>query len=149
VKIATAADFNGTRWTSNALIVPVPRGQSYLLPAGSVMRLFKRHNGTHAVAVKSCPSDLDVAASRAADRYFLHVANLNYSRAVEASLAVEGATLRAGRTFAIAPENLREFVDQDRAEVFAPIEKAIPAGDGQELKWRFPPGSVTAVELQS
>jgi hypothetical protein len=149
VKISTAADFNGTRWTSNALIIPVPRGHSYLLPAGSVMRLFKRHNGTHAVAVKSCPVDLDVAASRAGDRYFLHVANLNYSRAVEVSFAVDGVTLRAGRTFAIAPENLREYVDQDRADVFAPVEKAIPSGSSQELTWRFPAGSVTAVELEA
>jgi len=149
VKIATAADFNGTRWTSNALLVPVPRGRSYLLPAGSVMRLFKRHNGTHGVALKSCPADLDVAASRAGGRYFLHVANLNYGRAVEASLAVDGVMLRAGRTFAIAPENLREYVDQDRADVFVPVEKAISGEPAQELKWRFPAGSVTAVELES
>ena len=149
VKIATAADFNGTRWTSNALITPVPQGQSYLLPAASVMRLFKRHNGTHAVAVKTCPTDLDVAASRDGNRYFLHVANLNYSRAVETSLAVDGVDLRAGRTFAIAPDNLREYVDQDRTEIFAPVEKAIPISSGQELRWRFPAGSATAVELES
>lgn len=149
VKIATVADFNGTRWTSNALILPVPRGQSYLLPAGSVMKLFKRHNGTHAVTVKSCPADLDIAASRSGDRYFLHVANMNYSRAVEASLSVQGVTLKAGRSFAIAPENLREYVDQDRADVFTPIETAIPGDSGQTLTWRFPAGSVTAVELES
>src|SRR5438876_11754481 len=39
VKIATAADFNGTRWTSNALIHQMPAGISYLLPSGAVMRL--------------------------------------------------------------------------------------------------------------
>jgi len=149
VKIATAADFNGTCWTSNALITPVPAGKSYLLPAGSVMGLFKRHNGTHAVAVKSCPADLDVAASRAGDRYFLHVANLNYSRAVEASLTVDGVVVSAARAFAIAPDNLRQYVDQDRPNVFTPQEHAIPAGPaGQALTWRFPAGSVTAVELQ-
>ena len=109
----------------------------------------KRHNGTHGVALKSCPADLDVAASRAGGRYFLHVANLNYGRAVEASLAVDGVMLRAGRTFAIAPENLREYVDQDRADVFVPVEKAISGEPAQELKWRFPAGSVTAVELES
>lgn len=149
VKIATAADFNGTRWTSNALITPVPAGKSYLLPVGSVMGLFKRHSGTHAVTVKSCPADLDVAASRAGDRYFLHVANMSYSRAVEASLAVEGVEVSTARAFAIAPENLREYVDQDRPDIFAPQEHAIPAGSaGQAMTWRFPAGSVTAVELQ-
>src|SRR5437899_11960502 len=64
VKIATAADFNGTRWTSNALIHQVPGAVSYLLPAGAVMRLFKRHNGAQGVTVKSAPSNLDIAASR-------------------------------------------------------------------------------------
>ena len=147
VKIATAADFNGTRWTSNALITPVPSGKSYLLPTGSVMGLFKRHNGTHAVTVKSCPSDLDIAASRTGDRYFLHVANLSYRHAVEAALAVDGVTLRAGKAFFIAPDNLREYVDQDRAGVFAPKEQAITPGPG--LTWRFPPGSVTAVEIEA
>ena len=41
VKIATAADFNGTRWTNTAVMLPTPRGQSYLMPAGSIARLFK------------------------------------------------------------------------------------------------------------
>ena len=146
VKIATVADFNGTRWTSNALLTPVPAGKSYLLPAGSVMRLFRRHGGTHAVTVKSCPADLDVAASRAGNRYFLHVANLSYSRAVEAALAVQGVVVSAGRAFAIAPGNLRQYVDQDRPGVFAPEEQPIVGSPA--LTWRFPAGSVTALELQ-
>ena len=48
VKIATAADFNGTRWTTNALIHQMPGGVSYLLPAGAVARLVQtsqRHAG--------------------------------------------------------------------------------------------------------
>src|SRR5205823_65663 len=50
VKIATAADFCGSRWTTNALMLQVPGGISYLLPAGAVMRLFRKHNGPRAVA---------------------------------------------------------------------------------------------------
>jgi len=49
VKTATAADFCGTRWTVNAVMMQVPRGVSYLMPVGSVMRLFKRHNGSQAL----------------------------------------------------------------------------------------------------
>ena len=40
VGISTAADFEGNRWTSNAVMIP--GDQSYLTPVGSVMRLFKR-----------------------------------------------------------------------------------------------------------
>src|SRR3954464_10994547 len=64
VRIATAADFQGTRWTVNAVMLPTPRGNSYLMPVASIARLFKLHNGTQGVAVKSSPSGLDIAASR-------------------------------------------------------------------------------------
>ena len=61
MKIATAADFCGTRWTVNAVLMQAPKGVSYLTPAGSVMRLFGRHNGKQGVAVKSGAPNLDIA----------------------------------------------------------------------------------------
>src|SRR5207253_11374590 len=105
VKISTTADFNGTRWTTNALIHQVPGGISYLLPAGAIARLFKRHNGKQGIAVKSSPTDLDVCASRTGDKIFLHVANMNYSSSVEASFAVNGMTVTGGRVLEIETEN--------------------------------------------
>jgi alpha-L-arabinofuranosidase len=146
VKIATAADFNGTRWTSNALIHQVPAGVSYLLPAGAVMRLFKTHNGTHGVRVKSCPQNLDVAASRSGDKLFLHVANRNYSGAIETTFAAVGRRIQSGGVFEIAPENARQEISPLNPEVFEPREQAIPPAD--TLKWRFPARSVSAVELR-
>jgi hypothetical protein len=53
--------------------------------------------------------------------------------------------IASGRTWAIAPENLRQYVSLDQTDVFKPMEAAIP--DQRVLKWRFPAGSVTAVEL--
>src|SRR5206468_8972257 len=61
VKIATAADFNGTRWTVTAVQTPVPHRNTFLMPVGSIMRLFMRHNGQHGVAVTSGSSSLDTA----------------------------------------------------------------------------------------
>jgi len=145
VKIATAADFNGTRWTSNALIHQVPAGVSYLLPAGAVMRLFKVHNGTQGVAVKSAPANLDVAASRTGDKLFLHVANRNYSGAIETTLATTGRKIESGRVFEIAPENPRQEISPLNSDIFDPREHAIP--DGETIKWRFPARSVSVVEL--
>ena len=145
VKIATGADFCGTRWTVNAVMMQVPRGVSYLMPVGSVMRLFKRHNGSHAVAVKSAPSGLDIAASRSGSRVWLHVVNVSYGRSVQATLAVEGMTVAGGRVFEIAPANPREYVNPDQPEVFAPRERALP--QGPLVRWSFPPASVSAVEL--
>ena len=43
----------------------------------------------------------------------------------------------------IAPEDLRSYVNQDQPDVFRPVERTL-----QNSKWRFPPGSVSAVELE-
>jgi alpha-L-arabinofuranosidase len=145
VKIATAADFNGNRWTNTAVMLPTPRGKSYLMPVGSIARLFKTHNGTHGVSVRSAPAGLDIAASRAAGKVYLHVANLEYRAAIETTLAVEGVEIAGGRVFQIAPEDLRTYVNQDQPEIFQPREAVLPPGPSPA--WRFPAGSVSAVEL--
>ena len=74
-------DRDGGRFQRHALDrrrgqTPGAPGASYLTPAGAVMRLFGRHKGREAVAVRAAPADLDIAASRTGERIFLHVANL-------------------------------------------------------------------------
>lgn len=145
VKIATTADFNGTRWTTNALIHQVPGGSSYLLPAGAVARLFKRHSGGAGVAVKSSPADLDVAASRTANNIFLHVANMSYTDATQSSFAVEAMVVTAGRVLEIAPANPRQEISPLNPGVFNPVEHTLAAGD--RFRHRFPARSVSVVEL--
>ena len=145
VKIATAADFNGNRWTNTAVMLQTPRGVSYLMPAGSIARLFKKHNGTQGVDVKMAPANLDIAASRTKEKLYLHVANLEYKRAVEATFAVPGMSIAGGRVHEIAPEDLRQYVNQDQPDVFKPREAALPPGP--DPTWRFPAGSVSVVEL--
>lgn len=145
VKIATAADFNGTRWTTNALIHQVPGGVSYLLPSGAVARLFKRHNGSQGIAVKTAPTTLDIAASRSGNSVYLHVANMSFSRANETMLAVEGLAVKDAKVFEISPENPRQEISPLNPEVFRPKEHLVSKADG--LKWRFPARSVSVVEL--
>jgi alpha-L-arabinofuranosidase len=146
VRIATAADFCGTCWTVNAVMMQVPCGVSYLMPVGSVMKLFKKHNGKQGIAVKASPSDLDIAASRNEGGVYLHVANLNHRRSVGVTFTVEGMSITGGKVFEIAPADLRESVSEDRPDVFEAKEKTLPAGFG--ATWRFPPASVSAVELE-
>jgi alpha-L-arabinofuranosidase len=145
VKISTAADFNGTRWTTNAVIHQVPGGVSYLLPSGAVARLFKRHNGKEGVLVKSCPTDLDIAASRTGNKIFLHIANMNYSQATEARFAVDGMVVTGGRVLEISPENPRQEISPLNPDVFNPVEH--PLMTGSEARHRFPARSVSVVEL--
>jgi alpha-N-arabinofuranosidase len=145
VKIATAADFNGTRWTNVAVMLETPRGVSYLMPVASIARLFKRINGTQGMGVRTAPSNLDIAASRTAGKVFLHVVNLEYKQSVEAAFVVAGMTITGGRVHEIAPPDLRTYVNNDQPDVFKPRE--VPLPPGPTLKWRFPAGSVSAVEL--
>lgn len=145
VKIATTADFNGNRWTTNALIHQVPGGVSYLLPAGAVARLFKRHNGTHGIAVKSSPTELDIAASRTANKVYLHVANTCYNRPMVAFFAVKDMIVTSGRVLEIAPENPRQEVSPLNPDVFKPVERALTTTDS--FSYRFPARSVCVVEL--
>ena len=143
VKIATAADFNGTRWTNVSVMLETPRGISYLMPVASIARLFRKYNGTRGLETKSTPSSLDVAASRTDNKIYLHVANLEYGRSVEATFAVAGTAVKSGRVYQIAPQNLREYVNTDQPKVFEPREVAL----GADLKHSFPAGAVAAVEL--
>lgn len=146
VKIATAADFFGTRWTANAVLMPVPGGKSYLMPVGSVMRLFNRHNGKQAVSVKASPTELDIAASRSGNRLYLHVANLDYHTSQEATFAVEGMNIAGGRVFEIAPQSPLAYVSELEPNIFDPVERTLPSGP--VATWRFPAASVSAVELE-
>jgi alpha-L-arabinofuranosidase len=87
----------------------------------------------------------DIAASRANDRIFLHVLNMDCHHSVDAAFAVLGREAVSGHVRYIAPSNLRAYVNQDERETFKPVEKVVP--QSSPLKWRFPAASVSVVEL--
>lgn len=142
VKVATAADFNGTRWTVMAVQTPVPAGRTFLMPVASIARLFKRNNGEQGVAVRTAPSSLDIAASRTGDRVFLHILNLDCRKPVDVSFAVAGKRITGGSVLEIAPSELRAYVNEDQPDTFQPVRKTL-TGD-----WRIPAASVSVVELR-
>ena len=147
LKIATAADFCGTRWQNNALMIPVPQGQgrAYLQPVARVMKLYRHHIGTDAVSVKRTPDTLDVAASRSGDTVFLHVVNTERTRAVKANFQIEGESVAAGgRVFEMVDDPMVEVTYLNSAEVMRVVEK--PLSDGSV--WEFPAASVSVVELK-
>jgi len=146
LKIATAADFCGTRWQNNAVIIPVPKsqGRAYLQPVARVMRLYRHHIGSHAVAVKQTPDGLDIAASRSGDLVYLHVVNTNRTRAVKADFQIEGRKIQSGRVFEIADDPMVEVSLLNSADVMRVAEKVISARE----PWEFPAASVSAVELK-
>jgi alpha-L-arabinofuranosidase len=143
LRIATAADFCGTRWMVNAVIIPTPGGKSFMMPVARVMSLYRAHVGRQAIGVSKTPEELDVTASRSGNHVFLHVVNTSRDRSIDAQLAIAGMQIGAGRVFEIATDPEFE-VWADVADVLAPRQKQLPA-DG---RWTFPPASVTAVEVE-
>jgi alpha-L-arabinofuranosidase len=145
LKIATAADFCGTRWQNNAVIIPVPKGQgrAYLQPVARVMKLYRHHIGSDAIAVKRTPDGLDIAASRTGDKVFLHDVNTQRTRALKASFQIEGRSIRYGRVFEIADDPMVEVTYLNSAEVMRVVEKPI----SDPAAWEFAAASVSVVEL--
>lgn len=146
LKIATAADFCGTRWQNNAVMIPVPRGngRAYLQPVARVMQLYRHHGGTHAIKVSGTAEGLDVVASRRGNTVFLHVANTQRAKPVTAAFQIAGSTIRRGRVFEIAEDSTVELSYLNSGDVMKTVEKPMSAG----AVWEFPAASVSAVELE-
>ena len=142
LKIATLADFCGTRWQVNAIMIPVPRGKAFMMPVALVMSLYRHHTGEKAVSVERTPGDLDVTASRTADRVYLHVVNTRRNRSVTAHLTVEGMKIVSGRVFEMAGDPEYEVI-QTQPDGVVPVEKSLPVNG----RWTFPSASVSALEL--
>jgi hypothetical protein len=146
VQIATGADFEGNRWTVNALLLRTPGKVSWLTPAGAVMKLFGRRRGNRAVSLRRIPTGLDVTASRDSGRVYLHVANPDFSSGIDASFAVQGGDIRAARVYDIAPQDPRAAAGPATPQLFEPVEHILnPSPDG--WRWRFPARSASVVEL--
>ncbi len=142
LKVATLADFCGTRWQNNAVMIPVPGGRPFLMPVAMAMSLYRKHTGEKAVKVTGFPEGLDAVASRTADKLFLHVVNTNRTRSVKAKFKVEGMKIQSGRVFWFAPDPEFEIFEY-RRECTHPQEADLQSGKD----WVFPGASVSAVEL--
>lgn len=141
LKIATAADFCGTRWQNNAVMLDGAR--AYMQPVARVMSLFRHHVGQKALDLSQTPPDLDVTASRTGNKVFLHVVNTHRTRSISARLTVRGLSIRSGAIFEIAAEPEFEVWAETR-DVIAPKRKEFSS----HAPWAFPPASVSALELE-
>jgi hypothetical protein len=144
LRIATAADFCGTRWQVNAVMIPTPGGRAYLMPVARVMQLYRQHCGTHAAAVSRAPEGLDVAASIRGETLFLHVANTHRAQSSRTQLQVDNRRIMRGRVWEIVDDPAVEVSQLNCDQVMKTCEKPLPH-DGV---WEFPAASVSAVELQ-
>ena len=143
VSICTGADFFGTRWTVNAVKLPVPGGESYLLPIGVIMKLYKKHSGNKGVKISEFPEELDVAATRKGDKLFLHILNTQFSSPVKIDVNVDGYSVSSATIYEIAPGEKFAYVDDAHRDTFNPVEKQIQ----NPSEFIIQPASVNVIEL--
>ena len=145
LKIATSADFCGTRWNVNAVMLPVPGNRgAYMMPVARVMCLYRHHAGQQRVDVTRSADGLDVVASRSGGRLFIHVVNTQRTKSIATKIAVAGAQVAGGRVFQIAVEPEQE-ITQFNPDLLEPVEKKLSA----DAAWTFPAASVTAIEIET
>lgn len=142
LKIATLADFCGTRWQVNALMIPVPDGRSFLMPVARMMSFYRKHMGSHALRVTQTPDELDVTASRTGSRICLHVVNTRRDRSVSCRLAVARKAITSGKVFEMSADPMHEVMAAN-PDLLKPREKTL-AGD----RWSFAPASLTMIEFE-
>ena len=101
--IATMADFFGTAWQVNAILIPnnVPGKDPYLQPVGEVMRLFGKHQGKHALDI-SYNGAIDAVASATDNKIYLHIANTDMNASQELILDIEDCKIASARMDYIA-----------------------------------------------
>ncbi|MBN2128382.1 MAG: twin-arginine translocation signal domain-containing protein [Sedimentisphaerales bacterium] len=142
LKIATLADFCGTRWQNNAVMIPVPGGRSFMMPVAMVMSLYRKHSGKQNVSVARTPDGLDVTASRTGNRLFLHVVNTRRTQPVKCAFQIQGTRIAGGQVYWFDLDPEFEVFEYRPECVFAKEKTLEP-----DLAWTFPAASVSAVEL--
>ncbi|MCA9239048.1 MAG: hypothetical protein KDA37_02560 [Planctomycetales bacterium] len=145
LKIATAADFCGTRWQVNALMIPVPRheGKAYLMPVARIMKLYRHNIGERMLQVKRTPDGLDVVASRTGNTLFLHVVNTNRTKSAKANFSCGAGAIASAAGRQISERPMVEVSQLNSERVMQEQEITLPpSGD-----WVFPAASVTAVKV--
>ncbi|HEY4201139.1 MAG TPA: hypothetical protein VGM83_11300 [Devosiaceae bacterium] len=144
IDICTLADFAGTSWTVNAVLLGSPREQPYLLPVGHVMRLFKRNSGTHGLSAESASDSVVVSASRAGNKVYVHVTNTDIEKDTTIDIDLGGARVKGTACHRIAPPRLDDAIDSTNLDVFAVTESAVPGLTGIAI----PKASVSAYVIE-
>ena len=145
VKVATQADFFGTRWTVNALMVGGPYQKPYLLPAGEVMRFFRQTSGDQGIRVPERHGALELSGSRKGNTLYLHAVNTDLHNREALELEIDGATIESAFVEEIAP-GIASYVDHERRDTFLPVRRDLTIQDNR-VAWTAPAASVSALVL--
>ena len=142
LKIATLADFCGTRWQVNAIMIPVPSGKAFMMPVAKIMSLYRKYSGKEFLELSNVPEGLDITASRTGNTIYLHVVNINRASSVKTLLKINGMLIKSGKAFELSTDPEFEILSAVN-DPLIPKEKLLNVNEPVT----FPAASVTAVEL--
>lgn len=143
LKIATAADFCGTRWNVNAVILGTHPRRTYLMPVALVMQQYRRFLGEQAVTITRTPSYVDAVGSRAGNTVYLNLVNTRADRSATVQVRVVGAEVIVGEGTVLADDPTTEVSSFNCEEVMQPHRVKLTSDNRIEL----PPASVTSLKL--
>ncbi|HEY6853712.1 MAG TPA: alpha-L-arabinofuranosidase C-terminal domain-containing protein [Gemmatimonadales bacterium] len=127
-------------------------GQFVVTPSYHVFAMYAAHQGAQAVrTVWSAPRvdklwGLAGSASQRDKALTLTVTNPSLGEPRDTEIAVRGGAVSAARATTLAAKNVHDVNSFERPDVVKPAAAAV-AGRGAVLTYRFPPASVTKLEL--
>ena len=141
IDIATMADFFGTVWQVNAILIAGrKRGMfAYFQPVGTVMHLFGKYQGKQAIDI-DCPG-LDATASRTGNKIYLHLVNTDMYAAKTLDLSLDTGTIADVKMYGVA-EDITTEITPCNPDVFDVKEMPV---DGTTIT--LPKAAVAAVEI--
>ena len=142
LKIATMADFCGTRWQVNAVMIPVPSGEVFMMPVAKIMHLYRHHTGKSFINLKGIPDELDVTASRTDNTIFLHVINTSRTKTVSSNFQLDNMSFTTGKAFELSTDPSFEIMSASN-DPLQPRERPVSPA----TPFTFSPASVTVIEL--
>ncbi len=143
LRIATAADFCGTRWNVNAVLLGTHPNRVFLMPVARIMKQYKRYLGSQALAVSDLTDELDVVASRSNDSIFLNLVNTSFDQACDFEFDIPGYRVKSGSGSMIHESPMVEISSLNCQEVMQTTELTWPVNGPIKL----PPASVTSWKL--
>jgi len=144
LKIATMADFCGTRWLVNAVMIPVPSGRPFLMPVAKVMALYRKYSGKEFLRTSSTSDLLDITGSRTGDTFYLHIVNTSRTKSVPVKFHINGKTILSAKAYEISEDPTYEIIRAEN-DLLSPKTKVVEV----DKMYSVPPASVTAVELNT
>ena len=145
IDIATSADFFGTRWQVNAVILPTPvheRSRGYLQPVAEIMKLFRHHIGKYALDVSGLEKEnLTASLSEDGKTAYLHVVNSSMHSEDVLNININGIPAKSLKIIEIAKDPTNEVMETC-PDIFKPEEKVVEGS-----VYKMPPASVAAIEV--